>query len=548
MGTEFMFIVKTQSSEVLSRSKGARERFLILSHVQTNRRRAESGQQYRAEEPWSQHTTVIAMTEVTENSSDGDTESGRQIDKRRKPARRPKASTKSSPATTGSSIPEPTTQSQQILTIYPIHNTTDPFHCTVVGLDAGSHTLLHQTFYSASRSNFLAESFAPSSVCLRRSSTRHDSMYRQRLSRCVSDPTLMYTTLAYGSSFLGWTTGGIPEEDRPAEYFIGKALKEVRKRLSTRSSTSGTTADNWLALSIYALAVTEMWNGIPTMWKRFPGKYAVVKETYQFGLSACRIHLKALVQVVAEAGGWEMFEPYVLDGAILTDKYFAVCASQPPVIPLGWDPGAVTKAMRAGVGSTLVDALPRLGTELLVVGVRPELYRIISDIVEYSRFAHVAWLRPGVGADIELWLFRRLQALQYHLLLLMSSDEVSTFDQCVCLASLTFLLNCSPHGGPQLGAQYAARRLRFLLTWEAAEMGEPVLTDEVHLWIFCMGAMVAGDFPERSWFMGKILEHYPPWLALTDVDLKAVLEGYLFLPLKQDAQLAGMVDMLLMSS
>ncbi|KAL9074427.1 MAG: hypothetical protein Q9157_004387 [Trypethelium eluteriae] len=115
---------------------------------------------------------------------------------------------------------------------------------------------------------------------------------------------LMYATLAYSSSCIQWTRGIITEDGRPPEYFIDKALQAVRARLSNPNRA----VDTWLLISIYALAVTGMWHGIPQLWGKAPSKYRTVLKTAENYREASRIHLRALAVLVTEIGGSQKIE------------------------------------------------------------------------------------------------------------------------------------------------------------------------------------------------------------------------------------------------
>ncbi|UKZ74492.1 hypothetical protein TrVFT333_002161 [Trichoderma virens FT-333] len=302
MDGSLLFVNKTQTSQVLSRSK-ASERAAILSHVQNNRRKHEAEASHRSK-PWSKFVTTLSTSDDSKGSETDAVElkfvAFVEGAKPRKQWEKKDIQSLSTALT-------------------PSYNSSDPFHCTIANMDAGTHAILHITFSHASRANFLAESFAPSYMLLHQLPTRHDAMFQLRLKRCVEDEKLMYSTLAYGSSLLGWMMGRFDSSKQP-EYFLGKALRAVQNYLAV----PGYKVDDWLLLSMYALAVTEMWNGLPVMWKRSPQRHAMVSKLGSHGFAACRMHLKALIQIVNNAGGWEQFDPYILDSVVLADRYMAI--------------------------------------------------------------------------------------------------------------------------------------------------------------------------------------------------------------------------------
>lgn len=51
-------------------------------------------------------------------------------------------------------------------------------------------------------------------------------------------------------------------------------------------------------------------------------------------LDASRTHLEGLVHAVTVAGGRYLFNSYILDSAILLDKYLAIATMKPPMLLL----------------------------------------------------------------------------------------------------------------------------------------------------------------------------------------------------------------------
>ncbi|KAM7211104.1 hypothetical protein V8F06_013524 [Rhypophila decipiens] len=463
--------------------------------------------------------------------------------------------------------------------------------------------------YSVFRGMYLGEAFAPMSVLsspfatgstsrdLNSAKDQHADVFSARLKRCVEDPVLMYATLSYGSSFLSWTTGGAGnkragfglgsdqgDEAPPAEYFLGRALREVRTRLAMyseswpQSATGGAggrgKVDPWLILSIINLAVTEMWNGMPELWARFPQKHAVVVRTGHFGRQASRVHLRALLRLVGLAGGWDalgartdlsgLSEPgtrdggldsevalgsYVLDSAVLSDKYLRMYEYTEPLMVLDWGPGGVPPQ----IFPSEEDPFPRMGTAFAESdSLSAEAKVILQDIVSYCRIAHTAWTRHAnsVNSAMEIWLFRRLQELEVQLMMVYHRPTTGTTDtsamptsnwvnQCVCFAALVFLLGCSANVGTQTGANVQAPRLRILLAsgTRDSSMG---MDKGLKLWCLSTGALLSVKLPARAWFvetMRKVwledMEGLDPQGENPSEALTRALEPYLFLPDRQ---------------
>lgn len=519
MDGSLLFVNKTQTSRVLSRSK-AGERSAILSHVQNNRRKHEAEVSHRTK-PWSKFIRTLP----TSDDSKGSEVNAVRVkfvafveEPNPKKQREKKDSEKLQSLST---------------TLKPSYNSSDPFHCTIASMDAGTHAILHITFSQASRANFLAESFAPSYMLLHQLPTRHDAMFQLRLKRCVEDEKLMYSTLAYGSSLLGWMMGRFDSAKQP-EYFLDKALRAVRKYLAT----PGYIVDDWLLLSMYALAVTEMWNGLPVMWERSPQRHAMVSMLGSHGFAACRMHLKALLQIVENASGWEQFDPYILDSVVMADRYMAISHGKPLVIPTTWDPGPLPFSIREELGITGESVLPLLGTSLLLEPLSEKLDSVVRDLVDYCRIASEAWAWSSIGPEAEGWLFRRLQAISCRLLNHIHDEQISHFHLCICFATLTFISSSIAAKGPQMSAQYAAGQLCLLLQEKHHSAEEMKMSKGLYFWLLFMGSVVADPQP---WFLEQLAEHCEEG-EISESSLEARLEPYLYLPSRQGTHMPLIVD------
>ncbi|KAJ3523841.1 hypothetical protein NM208_g12297 [Fusarium decemcellulare] len=479
-----LFINKDSSSTSLSRSRGGEHAF-ILSHVQRRRRQGAAPDQ-----PWLQHTSQFAFDEETNTTSSDDD--------------RP-----------------------QLLASSPSNNGSDPFHCTIAAIDAGNHAMLHFTFDQGAKLTFLAEAFAPSALVGRDTKMRHEWAINERLKRCVDDEALMYSTLAYGSCCQGWMAGVI-ERERPPEYFIDRALQAVRTRLE---DTQELRIDNWLALSIYSLAITEFWSHTPALWTRCPARYSAMMNNPKPGASAARTHLGALLRVVNNAGGWSQFDPYVLESTILADKFLALDEFKTPIVPLTWDPISISPGHVESTTPT------RLGQDLLGKSVSLDLGMVLQDIIDYVHYAVGYWSGGERHKNIETNLFLKLQALTYRLLHL---QDLQKTDDCIRLAALTFLFNATQYHGSQASARTLVPRLRQALL--DAHFWSDEFDESIRFWCLYTAAMTTEASPDKDWFLCMIQRFCFP-LAL-DYQVGERLRGYLFLPDRQGAQLSVLKDKL----
>lgn len=366
-------------------------------------------------------------------------------------------------------------------------------------------------------------------------------MFQLRLQRCVDDEKLIYSTLAYGSSLLGWTTGHFHSGKQP-EYFLDKALRSVRLYLSA----PGYIVDDWLLLSMYGLAITEMWNCMPTMWRQLPERHAMASKLGSRGFSACRMHLQTLLQVVDCAGGWRNFDPYVLDSVILADKFMAITSRKLPIIPVTWDPGPLPfEALQEfGVAEEeLSTALPRLGTGFHLESLSEHLGNIVQDLVAYCRIASTAWSCSTTSPDIEGWLFRRCQSISYRLLFYALDRNAKHLERCISLASLTFILTSIPARGPQMGAQEVIFHLFDLLQEEQFLVERASVPDGLWFWLLFMGCVVSERSRHRLWFLERMAD-YCDEVELTESSFQERLEPYFFLPSRQGVRIPAVLKYL----
>ncbi|KAH6628833.1 hypothetical protein F5144DRAFT_580272 [Chaetomium tenue] len=536
---DLLFINKTQSFNTLTHSK-AGERSRILSHVQNRRRKDEArkklGARMARPGPPSSLSSAIASSEfrlprqTQQPGSDNDDR------------------TKSESGQNGNGVSGGNRPS--LVLFYPTDNSSDPFYSTVAGRDAGSHAMLQLSFGEGVKVTFLAEAFAPTNMFPPSTSMRHDSVIQHRLQRCIEDDLLMYATLAYGSSCVAWMFG-ILDDERPPEYFIGKAVRQAQVRLASLqgNTKAGRVVDKqWFALSIYALAITEIWNHMPELWARCPRRQALAMRMGNPSQETSRTHLRALVHFVQEAGGWGVFDPYVLESSLLADKYLALWEMTPPIIPLTFDPGPLPETLRKALTRLYADnsALNRLGQNFLNHPYLDATLRfILADVADYVRIARGAWAELSLISSLQPWLFLRLQALFYRLLLL---DNLPPVDEAVRLTALTFLLATTQYHGARLSAESKPWRIRSAML-NARYWDNDGFTDGLRFWCLATAAMSTKE-PTKEWFLDRIVElvygdgvrSYDGTSLHVDADRAESLDGYLFLPDVQDKHLSALLN------
>ncbi|MCJ1329220.1 hypothetical protein MMC10_005898 [Thelotrema lepadinum] len=506
--SEFLFINKNSSSAVLSRSNHAKEKFDILSHVR--KRKPDIGSSKSGAEPWAKYSLRISFDDGQSAKKSHSKEQG-------KASLNLRATSRQDPST---SLPQ----------VYPNDNALDPFHCTVAGNDFQPHALLRFTFSRTANIAFLAEAFAPSVVAESRSRMRHDNMVKARLEQCVRDEMLMYSTLAYSSSLLAWAAGHLRQEKSP-DFYMGKALPAVRAQILKLKHPE----NPWLLLSMYSLAITELWNSISEMWIEDPAQSSNMLENRNNSRQAARTHLSAMLCIVKHIGGFGKVDPYVMESMILAGKFLAINDMTMPLMPMSWDPGPLPEARRKDLTDCDVKQITQ-GLNLIRISICDELKQIVRDIVDYVQVAEHAWASPKINPADESWLFLRLQTFSHRLLHL---RELSDLENCVRLTLLLFLLNTTQYRGAQISAQILLRRLHSAIL-ETHRLKVPSGAG-ILFWCLCTGALTAYSSNIRKKFVDMVADSCNSLRELTERALQERLTPYLFLPERQGGPLSDLV-------
>ena len=507
--SEFLFVNRDSSSTSLSRSHHPKEKFDILSHVR--RRKQGTRGSGSGTEPWARYSMRISFGD---GQSVGESHSGSQG---------------KAPVSLGAASREDLFVS--IPRKFPSDNALDPFHCTVAGNDSRLHSLLQFTFSRTANVAFLAEAFAPSAVVESRSWTRHDRMVKARLKQCVGDEMLMYSTLAYSSSLLAWAAGHSKQEKSP-DYYLGKALPALRAQVAKLDNPKSP----WLLLSMYSLAITELWSSIAEMWIAHPSRSAKSLENQESSRKAARTHLDALLYIIEHIGGFDKVDPYLVESMILADKFLALNSMTLPLIPMSWDPGPLPEIRRKNLSACREQPSVQ-GQNLLRVPVCNELKHIVRDIVDYVEVAEDVWICPKISLADESWLFLRLQAFSHRLLHLI---DLSDLENCIRLTLILFLLNTTQYRGAQISAQILLRRLYSAIA-EARRVKVQSGT-ELLFWCLCTGALTTDSTDVRNKFVEMVAALYHTVDEHTGTNLQERLTSYLFLPERQGKQLLDLVE------
>ncbi|XWW97249.1 hypothetical protein V2A60_005231 [Cordyceps javanica] len=528
----FLFVNKTQSSRVLSRAEGA-ERIHVQSHSQQARRSRESTAAVAAHQPWTVTTHVVnSQSGAASRKAKARSIQARSSDEHCFPMMA------SSQATGSHRRQVARMLGNQALTQCPSRNGSDPFNCTIAGSDISHyhHVVMGFVAGQSTKTTFFAEAFAPGGMQRRSLPMRHDAALANRLRGCIQDKALMYSTLAYGANLLGWM-GGVSDAFKPAEHFTAQAIQAVRRRIvspPTSSTNPRSESDSQLALSIYSLAISELWKVMPLMRNRSAGTNASPWSMQPKQLApTSRMHLQALLELVNNSGGWGAFDPYVLESAILVDKYLACWEWTTPLIAISSLPAEYNLPIADFDPTTVA-----LGRKLLAMNLNPQVTNSIQEIVRYVYLAKQAWALAPLPFDVQSSLFFQLQRLMYELLCYTGLEPV---DNCVRVAALVFLQANMLYRGAHICAATLASQLRPALM--LARFWEDTFDPGLRFWCLTSALLLTEPSPDDDWFRTMLpgyLDEISQSSSSLD-DARTCLEEYLYLDERQGGQLADVV-------
>lgn len=247
--------------------------------------------------------------------------------------------------------------------------------------------------------------------------------------------------------------------------------------------------------------------------------------------------MKAVFHLAERAGGWSRIHPYVVESVVLADKYAALTYGTPPAMhPSVFDPGPAITWSQGGPCTITDDSFSTMGQGLSRASLSAPLLCAAEDVIEYVRTAHVCWLKcDALLAEIESWLFLRLQSLIYRLTLL---RDLQPLEDCVRLTVLVFLLHNTEYHGSKVSARTLVGPLHAALV--AASLVPKGFRDPLLFWCLCTGAMTLPSV-EQKWFKDTVVCNLSMLPEQTEEELEKALQPYIFLPDRQRTQLRALL-------
>ena len=483
---QFLFINKTAKSSSLSHSRPV-EKFNIYSHAQSkshkSRKRCGDNSSRGRDPPFAISSSRLAPENCVSRLSSGRVSEAkdRQLE---------------------SAVPSPRAQLNE--------DAVDPFFCSSTIIDAKDQALLYYPFISFLETTFKAESLSDFKI---KTDFRHRQAVTERLQRCVVSELILYTTLAYSASCMRWTVGE-SDPERPAELYILKAIKALQRRLE-----QSVAVDSWLILSIYALAVSEMW-------------------ALQF--DAATTHLKMMCHFVEKFGGLSALDPYLMESILLCDKYVAIGRFEPSILPLDWEPSPLPRVKMTKIKAHASRTIPNIAQGFFglvedVLGA--ELSRIIRDIVTCIQVAEYLSTESSRDTDEQRWLFLRHQALTSRLISLQPRTPIQ---YCTRIALIVWLLKITAYFGAQRWSKNLLPRLKAAII-RISDRNEWI-PSTLLFWMTCLGAMTAEYTEERDWFLARTYELARSLdIVIEKQSFRRLLQKYLFIGSEDGLQFFRMV-------
>ena len=504
---QFLFVNKSARSRSLSHSN-PEERFFIHSHVhgkfhknkgQTRQRSLLPGSRSKSNCPNSQSTFETSRTTNCSERSDGST-AAKPVSRQRHPKGAIPDIQENPYSGLGSSTPH------NIIDAIAI----DPFYCTSTHLDAKDQRLLHYPFTSFIEATFNAESLSGTTPS---TTFRHREAIIERLRHCVVDRLTMYSTLAYCASCMRWALRE-EERERPPELYVLKAIEALKSRLERAE-----VVDTWLILSIYALAVSEMW-----------------AENYE----AATAHLKMTRHLVTQLGGLTKLDPYLMESILLCDKYVAIGKFEAPIFPLDWDPGSLPAQKMLKIQVEVEPLLSELTQGFFdldkhILGT--EMLQLIDNIRVCAQVSQQMGTQEMTDPSDQHWLFLRHQAIFCRLLSLPTSSKTQ---ECCRVALIMWLLKITVYFGAQRWSKrlLPALKTAILQLDKAGEWCPSALI----FWMTSLGAMTAEYTDERDWFLKRTTKAGRSLGTEPDKEpFRRVLKKFLFLKSEDGLQFFRMV-------
>lgn len=416
----------------------------------------------------------------------------------------------------------------------------DPFHTTVVKLDAWTASMLEYYLHLMTSGVFRAETafLAPGEQF------RHATLLRKAMSRSLSNKMHFCALMAGSSGRLKLNNNQHKLRAEP-EAFAERALKALRIYLHQEHDYA--TTDPQVVLDIHAL---------------------MLLATYERDYSAARVHLSMIIYTVDKRYGFQSLENIYQELCVQGDIGLSRAAFTRPITPDSWYPKGLPHRLSEELKPSLSpQALPAgqgFSSHSHILG--NTLLFIAYDTADFARAASVAWENGGTSPQDAQWLSHTSHALLHRLLVLTPlpptegtgpvhsdpAEGLAHHREAIRLSLVIWLSFITTYLAPTtLGRQRPLRLQTALAQSRAVHQDSSAHnswqgSEALLLWLHSIGHSVARitDSETRGYFATGVIEMAERLGVETVADLRSVIEGFLYNERAQGPSLWELADKL----
>lgn len=392
---------------------------------------------------------------------------------------------------------------------------------------------------------------------------------------CLNNPVHMYALLTMTACGMRNSAGITTDPQHSPEYFMAKALPQLRSEIS-RISNGGSLIDKQFLLDIFYLFAHEWW-----------------QERYDIALT----HLKIVQTLSNQLDPTLPLDRYIIEGTCFDDVMICLESGTRPMRPLDWSPPDLTFPEQVEVKTKLEELrlsglfrkpgeenyTPRRTLAIFLVPLKPNtktapivvlsphmgagllraaqgvanspMLQLMRDILFLIDVMQYTWISTSLQSKYAQWATMKVHAVLHVLLSMHLMGEW----ECVRLAMVMILGAMSSNRSWRSG-EMNARRIQALLagkmnhltvkqTWTASlEATGDILVgfadQKMLLWVLVVGAATTARNASHEWFVEQASSTARDLQLGTADELQNVLVEYLYLLRSQQTVVQELAAML----
>lgn len=385
----------------------------------------------------------------------------------------------------------------------------DPFSSTTIEIHPAAPSLMQ--YYA---SNMIPAMFLADIGASDQSARRIMRAFQEDMRDCMADEGNMYALLSSTSAHMYRWQGQLripgmqldANDTNTTLYFRTKTIAAVRKKLANGQVDVGLFNDIYRLMSA---------------------------ETILGDLKAAQAHFQALLAVTEALGGVDALDGYRKERIIHTDLYGATQSLRCPSLPLTWDPGNLPAETELKIHYRF--SLSNLGSHFWDARIsnlfHSEMQSILADLIIVVHMTTHSYEHSDLSDEELSWLSLKRSALDHRLLAFPTKfkqpGDHNFIQECTRIATLFWMGMTLP------GAVCKALLAPFVthLMWTLKRSGLQSLWyphSGLLLWITTIGAFMADDESEYSWF-ATMTAKVAGYLQIdTELQLENLLQGFLY--------------------